>query len=64
MSDEDLLVKIDEIVAKRFNEIIEGERAKMKAEVEASNAEKQKANDIIHPSKSTISYTSTLVVTN
>ena len=53
MSDENLLVKIDEIVAKRFNEIIEWERAKMKAEVEASNAEKQKmkaveVNDIIH----------------
>jgi hypothetical protein len=53
MSDEDLLVKIDEIVAKRFNEIIEGERAKMKAEVEASNAEKQRTRleslQIAHP---------------
>ncbi|CAB4017446.1 SH3KBP1-binding 1 [Paramuricea clavata] len=55
MSDEDLLVKIDEIVAKRFNEIIEGERTKMKAELDAYNAEKQRMkavkvsdNDIIH----------------
>jgi hypothetical protein len=54
MSGEDLLVKIDEIVAKRFNEIIEGERAKMKAELDAYNAEKQRIkavevsdNDII-----------------
>jgi hypothetical protein len=54
MSDEDLLVKIDEIVAKRFNEIIEGERAKMKAQLDAYNAEKQRMkvvevsdNDII-----------------
>ena len=47
-------MKIDEIVAKRFNEIIEGERAKMKAELDAYNAEKQRMkavevsdNDII-----------------
>jgi hypothetical protein len=51
MSEECLLAKIDEIVTNRFNEIIEGERAKMKAEVEASNAEKQIEvgdEDIIH----------------
>jgi hypothetical protein len=51
MSEECLLAKIDEIVTNRFNEIIEGERAKMKAEVEASNAEKQievSDEDIIH----------------
>jgi pyruvate dehydrogenase complex dehydrogenase (E1) component len=42
MSGEDLLAKIDEIVAKRFNDIIEGERAKMKAELDAYNAEKQR----------------------
>ena len=45
MSTDDLLTKFDEMVKRfreEFNEIIEGERAKMKAEVEAYNAEKQK----------------------
>jgi hypothetical protein len=45
MSSDDLLTKFDEMVKRfkqEFNEIIEGERAKMKAEVEAYNAEKQK----------------------
>ena len=43
MSSEDLLAKFDEMVKRfkqEFNEIIEGERAKMKAEVEAYKAEK------------------------
>jgi hypothetical protein len=58
MSSEDILAKFDELV-KRFkeelNEIIQGERAKMKAEVEQYNAEKQRMkpfevsdDDIIH----------------
>ena len=45
MNTDDLLTKFDEMVKRfreEFNEIIEGERAKMKAEVEAYNAEKQK----------------------
>ena len=45
MSSDDLLTKFDEMVKRfkqEFNEIVEGERAKMKAEVEAYNAEKQK----------------------
>ena len=57
MSGEDLLTKFDDLV-KRFrnelNDIIEGERAKMKAELDAYNAEKQRMkavevsdNDII-----------------
>ena len=45
MSSEDILAKFDELV-KRFkeelNEIIQGERAKVKAEVEQYNAEKQR----------------------
>ena len=43
MSSEDLLAKFDEMVKRfkqEFNEIIEGERAKMKAEVEAFKAER------------------------
>ena len=43
MSSEDLLAKFDEMVKRfkqEFNEIIEGERAKMRAEVEAYKAEK------------------------
>ena len=58
MSGEDLLTKFDNLVKrfrKEFNHIIEGERAKMKAELDAYNAEKQRIkavevsdNDIIH----------------
>ena len=58
MSGEDLLTKFDELVKRfrnEFNDIIEGERAKMKAELDAYNAEKQRMkavevsdNDIIH----------------
>jgi hypothetical protein len=43
MSSEDLLAKFDEMVKRfkqEFNEIIEGERSKMRAEVEAYKAEK------------------------
>ena len=43
MSSEDLLAKFDEMVKRfkqEFNEIIEGERAKMKAEVEAYTKQK------------------------
>ncbi|CAB4017449.1 Chaperone dnaK2 [Paramuricea clavata] len=57
MSGEDLLTKFDDLVKRfrsEFNDIIEGERAKMKAELDAYNAEKQKMkavevndNDII-----------------
>ena len=58
MSAEDLLTKFDDLVKRfrnEFNDIIEGERAKMKAELDAYNAEKQRMkavevsdNDIIH----------------
>jgi hypothetical protein len=58
MSGEDLLTKFDDLVKRfrnEFNDIIEGERAKMKAELDAYNAEKQRMkavevsdNDIIH----------------
>ena len=58
MSCEDLLTKFDEMVKRfrsEFNDIIEGERAKMKAELDAYNAEKQRMkavevsdNGIIH----------------
>ena len=58
MSGEDLLTKFDALVKRfrnEFNDIIEGERAKMKAELDAYNAEKQRMkavevsdNDIIH----------------
>jgi hypothetical protein len=58
MSGEDLLAKFDDLVKRfrnEFNDIIEGERAKMKAELDAYNAEKQRMkavevsdNDIIH----------------
>ena len=58
MSSEDLLAKFDELVKRfkeEFNEIIQGEREKMKAEVEQYNAEKQRMkpfevsdDDIIH----------------
>ena len=54
----DLLAKFDDLVKRfrnEFNDIIEGERAKMKAELDAYNAEKQRMkavvvsdNDIIH----------------
>ncbi|CAB4017447.1 Chaperone dnaK2 [Paramuricea clavata] len=57
MSGENLLTKFDDLVKRfrnEFNDIIEGERAKMKAELDAYNAEKQKMkavdvsdNDII-----------------
>jgi hypothetical protein len=57
-SGEDLLGKFDDLVKlfrNEFNDIIEGERAKMKAELDAYNAEKQRMkavevsdNDIIH----------------
>ena len=57
MSGEELLTKFDDLVKRfrsEFNDIIEGERAKMKAELDAYNAEKQKMkavevsdNDII-----------------
>ena len=57
MSGEDLLTKFDDLVKRfrnEFNDIIEGERAKMKVELDAYNAEKQKMkavevsdNDII-----------------
>ena len=57
MIGEDLLTKFDDLVKRfrsEFNDIIEGERAKMKAELDAYNAEKQKMkavevsdNDII-----------------
>ena len=57
MSGEDLLAKFDDLVKRfrnEFNDIIEGERAKMKAELDAYNAEKQRMkavevsdNDII-----------------
>ena len=45
MSSSDLLTKFDDQVKRfkdEFNEIVEGERAKLKAEVEAFNEEKQK----------------------
>ena len=58
MSSADLLAKFDELVKRfkeEFNEIIQGERAKLKAEVEQYNAEKQRMkpfevsdDDIIH----------------
>ncbi|CAB3980898.1 Chaperone dnaK2 [Paramuricea clavata] len=58
MSGENLLTKFDDLVKRfrnEFNDIIEGERAKMKAELDAYNAEKQRMkavevsdNDIIH----------------
>ena len=58
MSGENLLTKFDDLVKRfrnEFNDIIEGERAKMKAELDAYNAEKEKMkavevsdNDIIH----------------
>ena len=58
MSGEDLLTKFDDLVKRfrnEFNDIIEGERAKMKAELDAYNAEKQRMkavevsdSDIIH----------------
>ena len=58
MSGEDLLTKFDALVKRfrnEFNDIIEGERAKMKAKLDAYNAEKQRMkavevsdNDIIH----------------
>ena len=58
MSGKDLLTKFDDLVKRfrnEFNDIIEGERAKMKAELDAYNAEKQRMkavevsdNDIIH----------------
>ena len=58
MSGEDLLTKFDDLVKRfrnEFNDIIEGERAKMKTELDAYNAEKQRMkavevsdNDIIH----------------
>jgi hypothetical protein len=55
MSGEDLLPKIDEIVAKRFNEIIERGRIKIKSELDTYNAKKQRMkavqvsdNDIIY----------------
>ena len=58
MSGEDLLTKFDDLVKRfrnEFNDIIEGERAKMKAELDAYSAEKQRMkavevsdNDIIH----------------
>jgi hypothetical protein len=58
MSSEDLLAKFDELVKRfkeEFNTIIQGKRAKMKAEVEQYNAEKQRMkpfevsdDDIIH----------------
>jgi hypothetical protein len=57
MSSEDLLTKFDDLVKRfrsEFNDIIEGERAKMKAELDAYNAEEQRMkavevsdNDII-----------------
>ena len=58
MSGEELLTKFDDLVKRfrnEFNDIIEGERARMKAELDAYNAEKQRMkavevsdNDIIH----------------
>ena len=58
MSSNDLLSKFDDLVKRfreEFGEIVEGERAKMKAEIEAYNAEKQRMkaadvsdDDIIH----------------
>ncbi|CAB3980897.1 Chaperone dnaK2 [Paramuricea clavata] len=58
MSGEDLLTKFDDLVKRfrsEFNDIIEAERAKMKAELDAYNAEKQRMkavevsdSDIIH----------------
>ena len=45
MSSSDLLTKFDDLVKRfkaEFNEVIEGERAKLKAEVEAFNEEKEK----------------------
>ena len=49
MSSGDLLAKFDELVKQfkqQFNEIVESERAKMKAEVEAYEAEKLKMNAV------------------
>ncbi|CAB4040061.1 Chaperone dnaK2 [Paramuricea clavata] len=49
MSSEDLLSQFDEMVKRfkhEFNDIIERERAKMKAEVEAYNAEKQRMKSV------------------
>ena len=49
MSSADLLSKFDELVKQfkqQFNEIVESERAKMKAEVEAYEAEKLKMNAV------------------
>ena len=58
MSGEELLTNFDDLVKRfrnEFNDIIEGERAKMKAELDAYNAEKQRMkaidvsdNDIAH----------------
>jgi hypothetical protein len=69
MSSEDLLAKFDELVKRfkeEFNEIIQGERAKMKAEVEQYNAEKQRMkpfevsdDDIIHLNVGGQKFTST-----
>ena len=50
MSSEDLLTKFDELVKRfknEFDEIIEAERAKMKAEVEAFNEEKKRMQAIV-----------------
>ena len=49
MSSADLLSKFDELVKQfkqQFNEIVESERAKMKAEVEAYEVEKLKMNAV------------------
>jgi hypothetical protein len=58
MNGEDLLTKFEDLVKRfrnEFNDIIEGERTKMKAKLDAYNAEKQRMkavevsdNDIIH----------------
>ena len=50
MSSEDLLTKFDELVKRfknEFNEIIEAERAKMRAEVDAFNEEKKRIQAVV-----------------
>ena len=50
MSCDDLLTKFDDLVKRfteEFHDIVEGEREKLKAEVEAYNAEKKKMNAVV-----------------
>ncbi|XP_028411495.1 uncharacterized protein LOC114534140 [Dendronephthya gigantea] len=50
MSSDELLTKFDDLVKRfkeEFHEIVEGERAKLKAKVEAYNAEKKRMNAVV-----------------